>query len=138
MATTVVTNEEGTPTSSSSGGTSSMRRVVSVVGSVFTPYYRLLKTYPMYRWIWYSSIISIMGDYLNYIATLSVLDTIGASNLEISLFLIFRTLPQFLWGPVVGVLVDRYDRLSLMLIRSVFFLLTFLFLNSKSRVNSAI
>jgi len=29
--------------------------------SIFTPYYSLLKTYPAYRWLWYSSVISIMG-----------------------------------------------------------------------------
>lgn len=74
-------------------------------------YIRLVRDNPNFAILWFAQIISLLGDWFNTIA-LSVLvaQYSGGSGVAISIYLMLRFLPELLFGPFAGMLVDRFDR----------------------------
>ncbi|GAM22627.1 hypothetical protein SAMD00019534_058020 [Acytostelium subglobosum LB1] len=79
------------------------------------PYLRLLRDNRAYRYYFFSSLISMMGDWFNELACLTLLHRFGASGLMVSLYLILRECPPFLFQPLTGVVSDRFDRRHIMI-----------------------
>jgi len=62
------------------------------------------------RRLWMAQVISVFGDFLAMFAVFSVVSfRMHASATEISLLLVAFLLPMALFGPVAGVLVDRWN-----------------------------
>eukprot|EP01133_Synstelium_polycarpum_P018142 gene18142-21693_t len=80
------------------------------------PYVRLLRDNKQYRLLFLSSLISMMGDWFNELACLTLLARYNATGLMISAFLIIRESPAFFFSPITGVVSDRFDRRKIMLV----------------------
>jgi MFS family permease len=73
-------------------------------------YLELLKKRPSYRNLWLASVISLLGDWFNTIASVMIVNRYTDTDLAISWILIAKTLPRFFLGPLAGVLADRVNR----------------------------
>ncbi|HEU4595530.1 MAG TPA: MFS transporter [Pyrinomonadaceae bacterium] len=81
-------------------------------------YRQLLASNPDFRRLWLGQVVSEVGDWLNNIAVLALAIqlTEGRSvGLAIAVYAVARHLPLFLFGPVAGVVVDRFDRRRVMI-----------------------
>ncbi|PID54120.1 MAG: dTMP kinase [Micrococcales bacterium] len=71
---------------------------------------------PDFRKLWVSLGISSFGDWLGLLATTAMaaelggLESYARANLAVSAVLVLRLLPAMLFGPVAGVVADRFDR----------------------------
>ncbi len=102
-------------------------------------YWRLLRDNPGFTKLWFSQVISLLGDWFSTIVLAIMIreftrDT-GYSGLAVSGLFLAQTLPPLLASPVAGVLVDRFDRRTLLvwsnLLRAVV-VLGFLLVNDAS------
>jgi dTMP kinase len=62
--------------------------------------------------------VSSFGDWVGFVAVTSIVAGVGgagAASLAISGVMIARTLPAFVFGPIAGSLVDRFNRKQLMI-----------------------
>lgn len=79
-------------------------------------YWALVRGNKAYRRLWLGQVISLAGDWFRTIALYAlVLRLTGASGLALSGVLIAQTLPMFLLGPIAGVVVDRFNRKTVMI-----------------------
>ncbi|KAL7451364.1 hypothetical protein ACHAWC_003201 [Mediolabrus comicus] len=74
-----------------------------------------------FRWCMLSYLITHIGEWLTYIASISAIEQIHASNskvsrLSISVLAILRLLPNALFASVGGVLADSYDRRTILFV----------------------
>lgn len=101
--------------------------------SLIQPYVSLVKDNRNFRYLWFSQVISLLGDWFNLIASAALVARLSDSGLAIGGIFIARLLPPFLLGPVVGVTADRFDRRKILifsdLLRAVV-VLNFLFVRS--------
>jgi dTMP kinase len=68
-----------------------------------------------YSWLWFAQVISAFGDWVGLFAiTALAADISGQPEAATALVLTARVPPSFFIGPFMGVLVDRYDRRTLM------------------------
>jgi len=75
----------------------------------------LLRRNRNYRHLWAGQVVSEIGDYFNNIAVFSLaLETTG-SGLVVSAVMLSRAIPAVLAGPVAGVVLDRFDRRTVMI-----------------------
>lgn len=80
---------------------------------------------PQFKKLWASQVVSSTGDWLNRIATLTVIDRLGGSNAAIGvgvaygLEYLLRTLPTSIFGSLAGPLADRLPRRLLMVLADV-------------------
>ena len=79
----------------------------------------LLKARPAFRRLFLGHIISLLGDWLSYIAVSMVALNQGEGALTIALVYVAHTLPTALISPISGPLADRFDR-RLILVGSYF------------------
>ncbi len=77
-------------------------------------YLELLRKRPGYRNLWLASLVSLLGDWFNTIASMMIVNRYTETDLAISWILIARTLPRFIVGPWAGVLADRVNRKTIM------------------------
>ena len=73
---------------------------------------RLFGTHEFFR-LWLVQVVSALGDWLGFSAIILLAAKVGGSGAgagAISLVMAARIIPGFLFGPVAGVLVDRWDR----------------------------
>lgn len=83
---------------------------------MFKSYLSLVRGHPEFSRIWLAQVISLFGDWFNTIALLGlVAQYTDQSGMAASGLLIARSLPPFLVSPVAGVLVDRFDRKTLLI-----------------------
>ncbi len=78
-------------------------------------YISLVKHNHDFRRLWFSQIISQLGDWFNLIASAALVAQLSGSGLAIGGLFIARLLPPFLLGPVVGVVADRFDRRKILI-----------------------
>jgi MFS family permease len=100
-------------------------------------YAALVRTNSNFRRLWIGQIISELGDWFNNIAVLALAMHLTGSGLVVSAVLLSRTVPTVLFGPLAGVLADRFKRRTLLLgadyVRAVL-ALGFLLVNSRSHI----
>lgn len=60
--------------------------------------------------------VSLLGDWFNLIASAALVTELTSSGVAISYLFLVRFLPMFLFSPIAGVIADRYDRRSIMIL----------------------
>lgn len=75
----------------------------------------LIKHNPPLRRLWISNMISMLGDWLSYVAVSLISVKQGGSAVSVALVMVAHTLPLALMSPISGPLTDRFDRRRLLL-----------------------
>ncbi|MCA9751965.1 MAG: MFS transporter [Gemmatimonadetes bacterium] len=78
-------------------------------------YRALLRENRSFRLLWSAQIVSFLGDWFNTIAIYTIVNELSGSGRAFAGVMVAKTLPIFLVTPVVGPLVDRFDRRRLMI-----------------------
>ncbi|MDP8958675.1 MAG: MFS transporter [Actinomycetota bacterium] len=85
-------------------------------------FWQLIRSGPFAR-LWWAGLISSLGDWVALFATLALADRIGgrggSPETAILVPLVGRMLPSLLFGPLAGVLADRWDRRKSMVLADV-------------------
>ncbi|KYF88685.1 MFS transporter permease [Sorangium cellulosum] len=80
----------------------------------------LLRRRPQFRRVWLSEIVSLLGDWMSFVAvSLLALGGEGGGVVALALVMVGHHLPNALFAPVAGVLADRLDRRWLLVATSV-------------------
>jgi MFS family permease len=80
-------------------------------------YLPLLRQYRSFRYLYAAHTLSLLGDWFNTIAILALMSRMtGSSARSIGLVLILKLLPNFLMGPVAGVVADRLSRKHILIV----------------------
>jgi dTMP kinase len=87
-------------------------------------------SYPAFRKIWSASLVSSFGDWIGFLAVLALTRRVskGSGETAIAFVLSARLLPGFFLGPIIGVVLDRRDRRTVMLACDGLRALVFVFL----------
>ncbi|PYP87628.1 MAG: MFS transporter [Blastocatellia bacterium AA13] len=100
-------------------------------------YVELLRTNKSYLNLFVASLVSQTGDWFNSVALFTLLLNLTGSGEVVALVLILKLLPTFFIGPIAGVVVDRFNRKTIMIVSDVlrgFIVLGFLFVDRPERV----
>ena len=100
-------------------------------------YLSLIRQRPQYRFLWFAQVVSLLGDWFNTIATVIIVTRYTDSVQAVSLLFLARGLPPFLFGPLAGVVADRFNRKTILIISDmlrVIIVLNLLFVTSADRV----
>lgn len=79
----------------------------------------LLRRRPHFRRVWLSEIVSLLGDWMSYVAVSLLALGDGDGVVALSLVMVGHQLPHALFAPAAGVLADRLDRRWLLLAANV-------------------
>jgi len=79
-------------------------------------YLKLLQKNRQFRYLWFSQMVSQMGDWFNLIASATLLSSLSYSGGAIGGLFLARMLPPFLLGPLAGVVADRFNRRNILLV----------------------
>lgn len=79
-------------------------------------YVELVRENPDFRNLWFGQIVSLLGDWFNLIGSAALIATLTGSGLAISGLFVVRMLAPFLVSPVAGVVADRYDRRTILIV----------------------
>jgi dTMP kinase len=76
---------------------------------------------PAFRKLWNTMVLSSFGDWLGLLATTALAQELAGGNYKKANFaiagvFIVRLLPAVLFGPIAGVIADRFDRRRLMIV----------------------
>ncbi len=82
-------------------------------------YVELLRSNQNFRQLWLGQVVSQMGDWFNTIALYTIILNLTGSGRNIGLLLVARFLPSFLFGPLSGVVADRFSRRTIMIVTDV-------------------
>ena len=99
-------------------------------------YIALLRRRPHYRNLWFASVVSMLGDWFNTIASVILVTRYTDAGTAVGALFLARALPPFLFGPVAGVVADRFNRRTVMIVADLLralIVLGFLFVNSAER-----
>lgn len=66
--------------------------------------------------LWLGQVVSQLGDWFNTIALYTIILNLTGSGRAIGLLLVARFLPSFVFGPMSGVLADRFSRRTIMIV----------------------
>lgn len=78
-------------------------------------YIHLIRANRDYRLLWFSQVISQLGDWFNLIASAALVANLTDSGLAVGGLFLARLLPPFILGPLVGVVADRFDRRKILI-----------------------
>jgi MFS family permease len=79
-------------------------------------YLELLRTNRNFRQLWLGQVVSQMGDWFDTIALYTIVLNLTGSGRAVGLVLVARFVPSFIIGPLSGVVADRFDRRSIMIV----------------------
>ena len=79
-------------------------------------YIELLRGNRSFRQVWLGQVVSQMGDWFDTIALYTIILNLTGSGRAIGLLLVARFVPSFLVGSLSGVVADRFNRRSIMII----------------------
>lgn len=69
--------------------------------------------------LWFGQLVSILGDYLYFLAIPLMVNRLTGSTLMVGISTITSALPILLFGPIAGVFVDRWNRKTTMIAADV-------------------
>jgi MFS family permease len=85
-----------------------------------SPYITLIKTNSDFTKLWLSEAVSQLGDWFNVIVLLALVsEYTDGSGLAVSLFLLARIVPPLLITPYAGVLADKLNRKTIMIVTDI-------------------
>ena len=79
-------------------------------------YIELLKGNHNFRQLWLGQVVSQLGDWFDTIALYTIILNLTGSGRDVGLLLVARFLPSFVFGPLSGVLADRFSRRKIMIV----------------------
>src|SRR6476620_2435722 len=79
-------------------------------------YIELLRGNRNFRNLWLGQVVSQMGDWFDTIALYTIILNLTGSGRAVGLLLVARFVPSFLVGSLSGVVADRFNRRSIMII----------------------
>jgi Na+/melibiose symporter-like transporter len=79
-------------------------------------YIDLLRRNRAFRQLWLGQVVSQMGDWFDTIALYTIILNLTGSGRDVGLLLVARFLPSFLFGPLSGVVADRFSRQRIMIV----------------------
>jgi len=79
----------------------------------------LLRQNRGFRQLWLGQVVSQMGDWFDTIALYTIILNLTGSGRDVSLLLIARFVPSFLFGTLSGVVADRFSRRTIMIVTDV-------------------
>src|SRR5919205_4617090 len=82
-------------------------------------YIDLLRRNRSFRQLWLGQVVSQMGDWFNTIALYTIILQLTGSGRDVGLLLVARFVPSFFFGPLSGVIADRFSRQRIMIISDV-------------------
>lgn len=100
-------------------------------------YVELLRNNQNFRRLWLGRLISQTGDWFNSVALFTLMLSLTGSSEAVGLVLIIKLLPQFFAGPIAGVVADRFNRKTIMIVADVMrglLVLGFLFVRRPDQV----
>ncbi len=78
-------------------------------------YVTLLRLRPQFRYLWLAQVVSLAGDWFNTIASVILVNRYTDSGLAVGGLFLARALPPFLFGPIAGVVADRFSRKAVLI-----------------------
>lgn len=85
--------------------------------NILKPYFDLIATNRNFRYLWFSRVVSLLGDSFNLIASAVLIAQLSdTSGMAITGLFIARLLPPFLLGPFAGVVADRLNRRMVLIV----------------------
>ena len=93
-------------------------------------YIDLLRRNRSFRQLWLGQVVSQMGDWFDTIALYTIILKLTGSGRNVGLLLVARFVPSFFFGPISGVIADRFSRQRIMIVSDIlraFVVLGFLF-----------
>ena len=100
-------------------------------------YVLLLKKNRNYLYLWLGSVVSQLGDWFNLLASAEIITDLTNNGVAISYLFLARFLPLFLFSPLAGVLADRLNRRTILIISDLLRALTvlgFLFVRASGQI----
>jgi MFS family permease len=82
-------------------------------------YLALVRTNRNFRFLWIGQIVSLLGDWFNLIASAALISHLTRSGLAVGSLFVVRMLAPFLVSPLAGVLADRYNRKTLLIVADI-------------------
>lgn len=79
-------------------------------------YIDLLRRNRSFRQLWLGQVVSQMGDWFDTIALYTIILKLTGSGRDIGLLLVARFIPSFFFGPISGVVADRFSRQQIMIV----------------------
>lgn len=79
-------------------------------------YLELLRKRPAFRNLWLGACVSLAGDWFSLIALYTLLQDYTGSGEAVGFMLAARFLPAVVFGPITGVVADRYSRRTVMVV----------------------
>ena len=79
-------------------------------------YIDLLRRNRSFRQLWLGQVVSQTGDWFNTIALYTIILQLTGSGRDVGLLLVARFVPSFLFGPISGVVADRFSRRTIMIV----------------------
>ena len=111
----------------------------TAVAQTQTPvgYVQLVRGNSNFRNLWIGQIISLLGDWFNLIASASLIGLLTQSGVAVGGLFVVRLLAPFIVSPIAGVVADRYNRKTILIVADITRALTvlgFLFIRDPSQV----
>lgn len=97
-------------------------------------YLPLIKNNTGFRRLWYGQIVSELGDWLNSIAIYALILQVSGSGMAMAAAMMAKLLPMVVVSPFAGVVIDRMNRKTVMIVADVlrfFIVLGFLFVHER-------
>ena len=79
-------------------------------------YIELIRGNRNFRNLWLGQVVSQMGDWFDTIALIAIILNLTGSGRNVSLLMIARFVPSFVFGPLSGVVADRFSRRTIMIL----------------------
>ncbi len=79
-------------------------------------YVALLRGNRAFRQLWLGQVVSQMGDWFNTIALYTIILNLTGSGRDVGLLLVARFVPSFIFGPISGVVADRFSRRTILIV----------------------
>jgi len=79
-------------------------------------YLELLRGNRNFRQLWLGQVVSQMGDWFDTIALYTIILNLTGSGRNIGLLLVARFVPSFVFGSLSGVVADRFNRRTIMIV----------------------
>jgi MFS family permease len=79
-------------------------------------YIELLRGNRNFRQLWLGQVVSQMGDWFDTIALYTIILNLTGSGRHIGLLMVARFVPSFVFGSLSGVVADRFNRRTIMIV----------------------
>lgn len=79
-------------------------------------YIQLLRGNRQFRNLWLGQVVSQMGDWFDTIALYTIILNLTGSGRDVGLLMVARFVPSFVFGPLSGVVADRFSRRAIMIV----------------------